>query len=48
MTDVPPVSAWKQAMPGQVLSQVVKAALTEIIADAWDWLPADQYAEVLP
>ncbi len=48
MTGVFPVPGWKQVIPGQVLDQVVIAALREIAADAWDWLPADQTAEVLP
>jgi hypothetical protein len=48
MIGVSPVLGWKQVIPGQVLDQVVIAALREIAVDAWDWLPAEQTAEVLP
>jgi hypothetical protein len=48
MMGASPVRGWKQVVPGQMLDQVMKAVLREIPADAWDWLPADQTAEVLP
>lgn len=48
MTGISPVPGLNQVMPGQVLDQVMKAVLREIPADSWDWLPADQTAEVLP
>lgn len=42
------LKGWKQVVPGQVLDQVIKAALRDITAGAWNWLSADHPAEVLP
>ncbi len=42
------LKGWKQVAPGQVLDQTMKAALKDITADAWNWMLADQPAEVLP
>ncbi len=42
------LKGWKQVAPGQALDQAMKAALKDITADAWNWMPADHLAEVLP
>ena len=42
------LNGWKQVAPGQALDQTMKAALKDIAADAWNWMPADHPAEVLP
>ena len=42
------LKGWKLVAPGQALDQTMKAALKDITADAWNWLPADHPAEVLP
>jgi hypothetical protein len=42
------LKGWKQVAPGQALDQTMKAALKDITADAWNWMPADHPAEVLP
>ena len=42
------LKGWKQVAPGQALDQTMKAALKDITTDAWNWMPADHPAEVLP
>lgn len=42
------LKGWKQVAPGQALDQAMKAALKDITTDAWNWMPADHPAEVLP